>query len=191
MSTVSRTYEELHTAQQWAYGRNADAELMQAAAELPPGRAVDLGGGQGRHALALATLGFDVEVVDSCEAALAQLSATARAEGLKLATARANIAFYRPQPGIRLAVGALIFHVPARHASLQAARAVGEALNPGGLFYVSVPGFTRQTRALVRDVLTEARSEVQWCVNHVVTPQERPRLPVPRRNETRALGIRK
>lgn len=191
MSTVGRTYEDLYSAQQWAYGRNADAQLMQAVADLPPGRAVDLGGGQGRHALALAALGFDVEVVDSCEAALGQLSAAARAGGLRLATARANIAFYRPPPDIQLAVGALIFHVPARHASLQAARAVGEALNPSGLFYVSVPGFTRQTRALACDVLAEAGSEVQWCVNHVVTREERPRLPVSRRNETRALGIRK
>ncbi|MEX2587554.1 MAG: hypothetical protein WD602_06115 [Actinomycetota bacterium] len=191
MSTVGRTYEQLHSDEQWAYGRLADAELMQAAVALPPGRAVDLGGGQGRHALALAALGFDVEVVDTSDAALRQLGDQARAEALALEPVRANIAFYRPPPGLRLAVAALIFHVPARHASLQAARAVGGGLEPEGMFYMSVPGFSRQTRGLVSDLFAEAGCSTQWCVNHVVTRAERPRLPVSRRNETRALGIRK
>lgn len=190
MSTAGRTYEQLHVDQAWAYGRHADGELMHAVADLPTGRALDLGGGQGRHALALAARGFDVEVVDSSRTALEQLRQAAGAESLSIETVHANVAFYRPRPGLQLVVAALLFHVPARHAAMQAARAAGEALHPGGALYLSVPGYTDRTRRLVSEVLERAGCIRQWCLNHPVTPAERPRLPVPRRNETRALGLK-
>ena len=52
-------YEE---RRQWSQGPNAlVAELL---ADVPPGAAVDLAAGEGRHALWLASLGWDVTAVD-------------------------------------------------------------------------------------------------------------------------------
>jgi SAM-dependent methyltransferase len=52
-------YEE---RRQWSQGPNAlVAELL---ADVPPGRAVDLAAGEGRHALWLASRGWDVTAVD-------------------------------------------------------------------------------------------------------------------------------
>jgi hypothetical protein len=80
--------------------------------------------------------------------------------------------------------------VPARHASLQAAERLGSALKPGGLLYLSLPGFDERTCSLAAQVLAAAGCAGCRMLNHVVTRQERPRLPVPRRNETRAFGFR-
>jgi tellurite methyltransferase len=50
-----------------------DPLLTQAAEMLPPGHALDLACGAGRHALYLAALGWRVTAVDSSEAALSRL----------------------------------------------------------------------------------------------------------------------
>ncbi|CAN5901297.1 hypothetical protein BH23ACT12_BH23ACT12_03930 [soil metagenome] len=185
------TYDELHSQAQWAYGEQPDAELAEVLAGFTAGRAVDLGGGQGRHALYLASLGFDVELVDLSEKALLQASTSAKERGLTLRTVRANIAFYEPPAGLDLVVAALMFQVPARHASLAAAKRLGAAMNPRALLYLSFPGFDEKTRALAAGVLHAAGCEQSRVLRHVVTRQERPRLPVARRNETRAFGLKR
>lgn len=184
------TYEQLHRESRWAYGERPDAQLAEALAGLAPGRALDLAGGQGRHALFLALQGFDVELVDLSEEALAQAGEAAARLGVPLRTVRSNLAFYEPAGGLQAAVAALAFHVPARHASLAAAARLGDALNSGGLLYLSLPGFTDETQRLARELLEAAVCQGS-VVRHVVTREERPRLPVPRRNETRAVGLRR
>ncbi len=189
MTPAHTTYEQLHESAASAYGERPDAELVQALAGVPAGRAVDLGGGQGRHGLYLAAAGFDVELVDLSEAALAQAQESARSAGLHLRTRRSNIAFYEPPAPLQVVVAALILHIPARHAALKAAGAAGLALTRGGLLYLSLPGFNPETEALASELLDSAGCTGR-VVKHVVTREERPRLPVTRRNETRAVGFR-
>ena len=191
MNPSNLTYEQLHRSNRWAYGDQPDRQLVDALAGMPSGPAVDLGGGQGRHALYLASLGFDVEVVDLSDEALAQAGRSAAELNLSLRTVRSNLAFYQPPSGLQVVVGALTFHLPARHASLAAAERLGSALNPGGLLYLSVPGFDGGTEALAEQVLEAAGCGAGRVLKHVVTRKERPRLPVPRRNETRAFGFRR
>lgn len=190
MNPPNLSYDQLHSAREWAYGELPDAQLVEALSGVPVGRALDLGGGQGRHALYLASLGFDVELVDLSQEALAQAARSASELGLSVTTVRSNIAFYQPSPALKAVVAALIFHVPARHASLRVAGALGEALDPGGLLYLSMPGFNQETRSLASEILFAAGCEGR-VDQHVVTRRERPRLPVPRRNETRAVGYRR
>ena len=65
-----------------------EPEVVHLAARLRQGgahRALDLGCGVGRHALALARLGFEVEAVDASPAGLAELAKSAAREGLEIA----------------------------------------------------------------------------------------------------------
>lgn len=65
-----------------------EPEVVHLAARLRQGgahRALDLGCGVGRHALALARLGFEVEAVDASPAGLAELAKSAAGEGLEIA----------------------------------------------------------------------------------------------------------
>lgn len=189
MTLPNSTYEDLHRATGWAYGEQPDSHLVEALRGVAPGAAVDLGGGQGRHALFLASQGFDVELVDFSSAALVQAQETASAAGIRLRTRCSNIAFYEPPAGLQVVVAALLFHVPAPHASLRAARVAGAAMAESGLLYLSIPGFDEATQALASDLLDAAGCEGR-VFKHVVTREERPRLPVPRRNETRVVGYR-
>ncbi|WP_119167801.1 class I SAM-dependent methyltransferase [Algihabitans albus] len=63
------------------------ARLRQAGAA----RALDLGCGVGRHALALARLGFRVEALDASPSGLAELTGAAAREGLEIAAHRASM----------------------------------------------------------------------------------------------------
>ncbi len=56
--------------------------LIQQLHRLPRGKALDVASGSGRHALFLASLGYQVEAVDRDEQALTQLSAVARTRHL-------------------------------------------------------------------------------------------------------------
>ena len=54
--------------------------LIQQLHRLPKGKILDVASGSGRHALFLASLGYQVDAVDRDEQALAQLSASARVQ---------------------------------------------------------------------------------------------------------------
>lgn len=187
MRRAERDYAEIYKQRTWAYGDRPDPELIKALVGVPRGPAADLGGGQGRHALALSALGFDVTLVDSVPEGLHQASAIAEERGLPLHTVHSDAAHFEPENGQRVVVAALFLHIPARRTALKIAERMGGSLAPGGLFYMSFPGFTKVTQELARDLISAAGCQEQWVLKHLVTKKERPVLPVSRRNETRVL----
>ncbi|HET9596281.1 MAG TPA: methyltransferase domain-containing protein [Anaeromyxobacteraceae bacterium] len=102
------------------------------AAVLPArGRAIDLGGGSGRHALWLARRGLTVTLADVSDVALARAEAAARAEGLTLAPLRVDLEAEAIPPGPWDVVLCTYF----LHRPLLAA--IPGALAPGGLAAVA------------------------------------------------------
>jgi SAM-dependent methyltransferase len=81
--------------------RSAPSPFLEELGDLLPrrGRALDLAGGAGRHAFWLARRGLEVTLVDVSDVALAQAEATARAEGLAIATACQDLLASPPPPG--------------------------------------------------------------------------------------------
>jgi SAM-dependent methyltransferase len=184
-------FDKLYESPGWAYGCQPDPELMSAVAHLRSGIVLDLGGGQGRHCLPLARKGLDVEVVDVSSNALRQVADAAAGKGLKVSGVCCDVACYEPPHQVRAIVAALLFHLPADYVSLRVAERLGSALCEGGLFYLSLPGHDEERVRFARRILEAAGCTDHRVVNHLVTRSERPRLPVPRRNETRALGFRR
>ena len=190
MGVLRSDYEEIYRGRAWAYSDRPDEHLIRALVGKQPGRAVDLGGGQGRHALALAALGYDVVLVDSAAEGLHQATAAAEEKGLKMHTHQSDIVNYVPEGPLSLAVASLLFHIPSKTASKKAAAAVGEALIPGGLFYFSLKGYSKDTIELIDTLIDAAGCKPEWTIKHLVTKKDRPRLGVARRNETRALAVK-
>jgi trans-aconitate methyltransferase len=188
MKREQRDYAEIYRSRTWAYSDKPDPELIRAMVGFPRGRAVDLGGGQGRHALALAALGFHVVLVDSVAEGLHQASAAADERGLPIEVIQSDAADYAPGGEIDLLVAALMFHLLPRRKGLKIAERLGESLRPGSMAYFSVPGYTKETVSFLQELIAAAGCQEQWVVKHLVTKKERPRLQVPRRNEARALG---
>lgn len=188
MKREQRDYAEIYRSRTWAYSDKPDPELIRALVGFPRGRAVDLGGGQGRHALALAALGFHVVLVDSVAEGLHQASAAADERGLPIEVIHADATEYTPGGDIDLVVAALLFHLLSRGKSLKIAERLGQSLKPGGMAYFSVPGYSKENVAFLQELIAAAGCREEWVVKHLVTKKERPRLQVSRRNEARALG---
>jgi SAM-dependent methyltransferase len=107
--------------------------LVAEAADLPPGRALDLACGEGQNAIWLATLGWDVTGVDYSEVALGKANARADRGGVAVEFVCADLVAYEPRPSAYDLVLVLYLHIPFTARGAVHARACA-ALAPGGTF---------------------------------------------------------
>jgi len=90
----------------WSQGPNAVvADLL---APLPPGRAVDLGAGEGRHALWLTERGWEVTAVDFSAAGLARGRRLAEERGLDVRWEVADVTAWQPAEPVDLVLVAYL-----------------------------------------------------------------------------------
>ncbi len=119
-------YEE---RRQWSEGPNAlVAELL---GELPPGRAVDVAAGEGRHALWLASLGWEVVAVDFSPVGVGRGRAQPGADRVSWVTADV-LAWSAPPSSLDLVLVAYL-HLPHEDMTELLVRSV-DWLRPGGRF---------------------------------------------------------
>ncbi|MBW3588133.1 MAG: class I SAM-dependent methyltransferase [Actinobacteria bacterium] len=181
-------YEELYRTKTWAYGDKPDVEFVRALAGAPRGKALDVGGGQGRHALALSALGFDVTLVDVAGEGLRQASEASQEKSLPLHIVQSDVSSLDFDDDYQVIVCALFFHQVNKKTALDLTKRMGVSLNSGGIFYLSLPGYNAETEGLARDLLEQAGCREEWLIKKLVTKKDRPKLQVARRNETMALG---
>jgi len=116
------------------YGNAPNDFLAQMAHLLPArGRALDLGAGEGRNALFLASRGLDVLAVDQSEVGLQKAQQRAQDLALNLRTQAADLNDFAAEPASLDAVTSIFVHLPA---TLRAAvhQRVRAWLKPGGIF---------------------------------------------------------
>jgi 2-polyprenyl-3-methyl-5-hydroxy-6-metoxy-1,4-benzoquinol methylase len=94
---------------------------------LPPGRALDVACGDGRHSLWLARQGFAVDAIDIARAGLSRLAAAARREGLAVSPIQADLEDF-PLPASRYTVV-----VNIRYLQRSLFDALRNAVRPGGV----------------------------------------------------------
>ena len=119
----------------WAPKPNA--LLVGFAGDLEPGRAVDLGAGEGRNAVWLAAAGWTVTAVDISDVGLARAAARAAEEGVQMECVAGDWRAYRAEVPVDLVVISYMHPAPEDRAPMFA-HAAG-MLAPGGhLFTVGV-----------------------------------------------------
>lgn len=110
--------------------------LVTAATGLDPGRALDLGCGEGTDALWLAERGWKVTAVDFSDVALERARAAAASRGLEVSWVRADLRAYAPRNASFELVTLLYIHLPpAERRDLLANAAALVA--PGGTLVVA------------------------------------------------------
>lgn len=130
-------WEERYRSSQRVWSGRVNPRLPELAAGLPPGRALDLGCGEGADALWLAERGWDVVAVD--------VSATALQRAVEAASERnllSRIDFQGhdlnetfPHGSFDL-ISAQYFHSPARLDREAVLRRAAERVNPGGVLLI-------------------------------------------------------
>ena len=105
--------------------------IVEEIGDAPPGRALDLAAGEGRHAVWLASLGWHVVAVDFSEAGLRRARARAEAEGHHVNLLLADVhALPLPPASFDLVLAAFFHPAPAERTTLYPV--IANALTPGG-----------------------------------------------------------
>lgn len=119
------------------WSRKPNALLASFAEALDPGRAVDIGAGEGRNSVWLAQAGWAVTAVDVSDVGLARAERHAAEEGVEIECVVADWRSYRAPGAFDLAVISFMHPLSADRADMFAH--AGEMLAPGGhLFTVGV-----------------------------------------------------
>jgi SAM-dependent methyltransferase len=126
----AQDWDERYAARrQWSEGPNAVvAELL---GDLGPGTAVDLAAGEGRHALWLASLGWDVTAVDFSAVGVDRGRSQPGADSVRWVTADV-LGWSAPSSSLDLVLIAYL-HLPTDHLTPALERSV-DWLRPGGRF---------------------------------------------------------
>jgi SAM-dependent methyltransferase len=126
VSSARHDWEARHGASQ-SSERAPSAFLVEQVASLPPGRALDIACGAGRHALFLARRGWAVDAIDFARTGLQGVVATTRREQLPIHVVQADLEAF-PLP-----VGRYDLLVNVRYLQRTLFEAMRAAVRPGGV----------------------------------------------------------
>jgi SAM-dependent methyltransferase len=100
MTDRQRMWDERYAASERVWSDGPNAEVERIVSPWPPGRALDLGAGEGRHAIWLASRGWRVTAVDFSAVGLGKGEAEATRRGLAVDWAVADARSWQPSPGV-------------------------------------------------------------------------------------------
>ena len=127
-------WDERYSDNELAYGEAPNGFLASMADRLPRhGHALDIGAGQGRNALFLASRGLDVLAVDQSVVGMQKAEQLAEQRGLSLRTQTVDLQDFDADSNSFDVISSIFVHLPAALRA-QVHKRVGAWLKPGGLF---------------------------------------------------------
>lgn len=117
----------------YVYGTLPNDFLKSVENSIPRGKLLSLGEGEGRNAVYLAALGFNVTAVDSSDVGLEKARRLAAEKSVKLTSVTADLGEYQIQPNSWDAIVSIFCHVPSA-IRVPLHQAVVRGLKPGGVF---------------------------------------------------------
>jgi SAM-dependent methyltransferase len=131
-ATTPDFWDQRYLEPGWAYGQEPNAFLRAEAGRIPPGKVLCLAEGEGRNAVHLAGLGYEVEAMDQSAHGLAKAQALAAARGVTIRTLRADLGGFDPGLACWQGIVSIFVHLPAAIRREVHQRMV-RALAPGGI----------------------------------------------------------
>jgi SAM-dependent methyltransferase len=131
----SAGWDERYRGEDLVWGAPPNRFVEAEFAGRAPGRALDLAAGEGRNALWLAELGWQVTAVDFSPVAAERGRQLAQERGVNVDWVVADLRAYLPGEAVADAVLVVYLHLPPAERAPILARAV-RALAPGGLMFV-------------------------------------------------------
>ena len=128
-------WNQRYSAEDYVYGVEPNVFLVEQASHIPAGRVLCLAEGEGRNAVYLAGLGYEVTAVDMSEAGLAKARRLAAIKGVTITTQLADLESYEIEAGAWQGVVSIFAHVPPLLRRRLYSAAVN-GLRPGGVVIV-------------------------------------------------------
>jgi SAM-dependent methyltransferase len=151
-------WNERYEKPEYSFGTEPNDFLVSVAAQIPQGRVLCLGEGEGRNAVYLASLGYEVVAVDQSAVGLAKASQLAAERGVEIQTIVADLGEFAFEPQSWQGVVSIFCHLPSALWQQVCQRAIG-GLEPGGMFVLEA--YT--PRQL--DFKTGGPSDPDWLVS--------------------------
>lgn len=106
-------WDQRYAADDYVYGTVANDFLREQVAQIPKGRVLCLGEGEGRNAVFLAEQGYSVTAVDQSSVGLAKCQALAEKRGVRVETIFCDLAEYEIEAGAWQGIVSIFCHTPA------------------------------------------------------------------------------
>lgn len=126
-------WDERYSEPDFAYGTEPNEFLFSVISRIPKGKILSLAEGEGRNAVYLASLGYQVTGVDGSEVGLRKAQSLAAERGVNIKTIHADLGEFHIEPEYWYGILACYCHVPSALRTLLHRTAV-RGLKPGGVF---------------------------------------------------------
>lgn len=110
---MSNPWNKRFARDTYVYGTTPNAFIQAHASRIPPGRVLCLGEGEGRNAVHLAQLGYDVVAVDASSVGLDKAKALAEERGVHIETHVADLAEYDLGQELWQGIVSVFCHLPS------------------------------------------------------------------------------
>ncbi len=134
-TTSNAAWDQRYSGPDLVWGAGPNRFVVEELEALAPGRAVDLGTGEGRNAIWLAERGWEVTGVDFSGAGLDRARRLAAERGVSVDWVRSDLLAWQPAPGGYDLVLIAYIHLPREDLKRVFATAAG-AVAPGGTLLV-------------------------------------------------------
>ncbi len=105
-------WDERFSEPGYAYGTEPNQFLASVTDRIPNGRVLSLAEGEGRNAVFLARLGYEVTAVDASKVGLAKAESLAAERGVVISTVHADLADFDIEPGAWQGIVSVFCHLP-------------------------------------------------------------------------------
>jgi len=126
-------WDERYSEPSFVYGTAPNEFLVSMADRIPQGKILSLAEGEGRNAVYLASLGYQVTGVDGSEVGLAKARQLADERGVAITTIHADLGEFVIEPEQWYGIIACYCHVPSA-IRIPLHQAAVRGLKPGGVF---------------------------------------------------------
>ncbi|MFH1027080.1 MAG: class I SAM-dependent methyltransferase [Pseudomonadota bacterium] len=126
-------WDERYSEPGFTYGTTPNSFLVSVVDRIPPGRVLMLAEGEGRNAVYLASLGYQITAIDGSAVGLGKALELAAERGVRLTTIVADLAGFEIEPEKWDAIVSCFCHIPSG-IRIPLHRKVVQGLRPGGVF---------------------------------------------------------
>jgi SAM-dependent methyltransferase len=106
-------WDERYSRLEYAYGTKPNDFLVSVVSQIPKGKVLCLGEGEGRNAVYLASLGYEVVAVDRSPVGLAKAKQLAQQQQVEIQTITADLADFAIQPNAWHGIISIFCHLPS------------------------------------------------------------------------------